>query len=115
MSEEERLNAEISELKTDVESLEQQLKNCMSERDLLAIMLNEASNAARAGSASTSPPPRWLHAAGEFEHDPATVPSNKKLTFAQLFKLVEELSPENQEELERRLAVLRQNRRGSDN
>jgi hypothetical protein len=40
---------EIEELKTGIADLQHQLKTCQSERDLLAIMLTEAENAAKQG------------------------------------------------------------------
>lgn len=38
---------EVEELKTQIADIQHQLKTCQSERDLLAIMLTEAENAAR--------------------------------------------------------------------
>lgn len=40
---------EVEELKTQIADIQHQLKTCQSERDLLAIMLTEAENAARQG------------------------------------------------------------------
>lgn len=40
---------EVEELKTQIADTQHQLKTCQSERDLLAIMLTEAENAARQG------------------------------------------------------------------
>lgn len=45
---------EVEELKAQITDLQHQLKTCQSERDLLAIMLTEAENAARQSSPKDS-------------------------------------------------------------
>jgi chromosome segregation ATPase len=53
---------EVEELRTSINDLQHQLKTCMSERDLLAIMLTEAENAARSGGrdAKDVQPSNWM-------------------------------------------------------
>jgi hypothetical protein len=103
MSDEQILKAEISDLKAVIEDLEHQLKNREAERDLLAVMLNEAENTARRIQGGPWPNRDRPHAAGEFEHNPATAPENRRVTIDQLLRLVEQMSPDEQAELERRL------------
>jgi len=105
MSDDQFQKAEITELRETVENLEHQIKNLVAERDLLAVMLNEAENAQRRQQGSSLRGRERPHAAGEFEHDPATIPSNGKVTLELVLKLIEQISPQDRDELERRLRL----------
>jgi hypothetical protein len=51
---------EAEELKNNIGDYAHQLKTCQSERDLLAIMLTEAENAARQGGRDTKSESNWI-------------------------------------------------------
>ena len=105
MTDDQKANAEIVDLKSTINDLVKQLENRTAERDLLAIMLNEAENAHRINDFDSRFNRERQHAAGEFEHDPAKTPANRRMTVAHVLNLIQELSPEDREQLKKHLSA----------